>query len=45
MAAAGVAFAVSLIFMELGMFGGVDRTATMLFDRPSLRPDDCVRGI
>ena len=31
-AAAGVAFAVALIFMELGMFGGVGRTATMLYD-------------
>ena len=31
-AAAGVAFAVALIFMELGMFGGVGRTATLLFD-------------
>lgn len=31
-AAAGVAFAVALIFMELGMYGGVERTATMLFD-------------
>ena len=31
-AAAGVAFAVTLIFMEVGMFGGVERTATMLFD-------------
>ncbi len=31
-AAAGVAFAVALIFMELGMFGGVERTATALFD-------------
>lgn len=31
-AGAGVAFAVALIFMELGMFGGVARTATMLFD-------------
>lgn len=31
-AAAGVSFAVALIFMEVGMFGGVERTATMLFD-------------
>ncbi|MDB5311813.1 MAG: FtsX-like permease family protein [Gemmataceae bacterium] len=31
-AAAGVAFAVALIFMEIGMFGGVRRTATMLYD-------------
>jgi putative ABC transport system permease protein len=31
-AAAGVAFAVVLIFMELGMVGGVGRTATMLYD-------------
>jgi putative ABC transport system permease protein len=31
-ASAGVAFAVALIFMELGMYGGVERTATMLFD-------------
>ncbi|HXD86634.1 MAG TPA: FtsX-like permease family protein [Urbifossiella sp.] len=31
-ASAGVAFAVALIFMELGMFGGVARTATMLID-------------
>ena len=31
-AAAGVAFAVALIFMELGMYGGVERTATMLYD-------------
>src|SRR5688572_16103417 len=32
-AAAGVAFAVILVFMELGMFGGVGRTATMLYDK------------
>jgi putative ABC transport system permease protein len=32
-AAAGVAFAVTLIFMELGLLGGVGRTATMLFDK------------
>jgi putative ABC transport system permease protein len=32
LAAAGVAFAVTLIFMELGMVGGVGRTATMLYD-------------
>jgi putative ABC transport system permease protein len=32
-AAGGVAFAVVLIFMELGLLGGVGRTATMLFDR------------
>jgi putative ABC transport system permease protein len=32
-AAGGVAFAVILIFMELGLLGGVDRTATMLFDK------------
>ena len=32
-AAAGVAFAVVLVFMELGMFGGVGRTATMLYDK------------
>src|SRR4051812_44309168 len=32
-AAAGVAFAVILTFMELGMFGGVGRTATMLYDK------------
>src|SRR5438105_7022526 len=31
-AGAGVSFAVALIFMELGMFGGVERTATMLYD-------------
>jgi putative ABC transport system permease protein len=31
-AAAGVAFAVALIFMELGMFGGVGRTASMFYD-------------
>jgi putative ABC transport system permease protein len=31
-AVAGVAFAVALIFMELGMFGAVGRTATMLSD-------------
>jgi putative ABC transport system permease protein len=31
-AAAGVAFAVALIFMELGMFSGVERTATSIFD-------------
>jgi putative ABC transport system permease protein len=32
-AVSGVAFAVTLIFMELGMVGGVGRTATMLYDR------------
>ncbi len=32
-AAGGVAFAVILIFLEVGLLGGVDRTATMLFDR------------
>lgn len=32
-AAAGVAFAVVLVFMELGMLGGVGRTATMLYDK------------
>lgn len=32
-AVAGVAFAVTLIFMELGMVGGVGRTATMLYDK------------
>ncbi len=32
-AAGGVAFAVALIFMELGLLGGVGRTATILFDR------------
>src|SRR3954466_10701712 len=32
-ASAGVAFAVVLVFMELGMFGGVGRTATMLYDK------------
>ena len=31
-AAGGVAFAVILIFMELGLLGGVSRTATMLYD-------------
>jgi putative ABC transport system permease protein len=31
-AAGGVAFAVILIFMELGLLGGVGRTATMLYD-------------
>lgn len=31
-AVAGVTFAVILIFMEVGMFGGIKRTATMLFD-------------
>jgi putative ABC transport system permease protein len=31
-AAAGVMFAVVLVFMELGMLGGVGRTATMLYD-------------
>jgi putative ABC transport system permease protein len=31
-AAGGVAFAVILVFVELGMLGGVGRTATMLFD-------------
>jgi putative ABC transport system permease protein len=33
LAAGGVAFAVTLIFMELGLLGGVGRTATMLFDK------------
>jgi putative ABC transport system permease protein len=32
-ASAGVAFAVILTFMELGMFGGVGLTATMLYDK------------
>jgi putative ABC transport system permease protein len=32
-ASAGVAFAVALVFMELGLLGGVNRTATMLYDR------------
>jgi putative ABC transport system permease protein len=32
-AAGGVAFAVILVFMELGLLGGVGRTATMLFDQ------------
>lgn len=32
-AAAGVAFAVLLVFMELGMLGGVGRTATILYDK------------
>lgn len=32
-AGGGVAFAVILIFMEIGMLGGVGHTATMLFDR------------
>ncbi len=32
-AAAGVAFAVVLAFMELGLLGGVGRTATILFDK------------
>src|SRR3954466_7765847 len=32
-ASAGVAFAVILVFMELGMLGGVGRTATMLYDK------------
>ncbi len=31
-AVAGVAFAVVLTFMELGLLGGVSKTATMLFD-------------
>ncbi|MCI0701239.1 MAG: hypothetical protein L0241_09195, partial [Planctomycetia bacterium] len=31
-ASVGVAFAVILIFMEIGMVGGVSRTATMLYD-------------
>src|SRR5262245_1230821 len=31
-AAAGVAFAVILTFMELGLLGGVGRTATLLYD-------------
>ena len=30
---AGVAFAVLLIFSQLGFLGAVDRTATLLFDR------------
>jgi putative ABC transport system permease protein len=33
LAAAGVTFAVVLIFMELGFVGGVNRTATMLYDK------------
>src|SRR5262249_29252862 len=33
LAAGGVAFAVTLIFMELGLLGGVGRTATMLFGK------------
>ncbi len=32
-AVTGVTFAVILIFMELGMLGGVGRTATMLYDK------------
>ncbi|MCS6863564.1 MAG: FtsX-like permease family protein [Gemmataceae bacterium] len=32
-AAAGVAFAVTLIFVELGLLRGVSRTATMLYDK------------
>ncbi len=32
-AASGVAFAVILLFMQLGFRGGVDRTATLLFDQ------------
>jgi putative ABC transport system permease protein len=32
-AAAGIAFAAILMFMEMGFLGGVDRTATLLFDR------------
>ena len=32
-AVAGVAFACVLIFMEVGMMGGVARTATMLYDK------------
>ncbi|HEY1190847.1 MAG TPA: FtsX-like permease family protein [Gemmata sp.] len=32
-AATGVAFAVVLVFMELGLLGGVGRTATMLYDK------------
>ncbi|MBN9122161.1 MAG: FtsX-like permease family protein [Planctomycetes bacterium] len=32
-AGAGVAFAVVLVFMELGLLGGVGRTATMLYDK------------
>ena len=31
-AVAGVTFAVTLIFMEIGMYGGIKRTATMLYD-------------
>lgn len=32
-AAGGVAFAVLLMFMEIGFLGGVNRTATLLFDK------------
>lgn len=32
-AVAGIAFAAILIFLEMGFLGGVDRTATLLFDR------------
>lgn len=32
-AAAGIAFAVLLIFLEMGFLRGVDRTATLLFDQ------------
>lgn len=32
-ASAGVAFAVALVFMELGFLGGVERTATLLYDK------------
>jgi putative ABC transport system permease protein len=32
-AAAGIAFAVILMFLEMGFLEGVDRTATLLFDR------------
>ncbi|AWM40490.1 FtsX-like permease family protein [Gemmata obscuriglobus] len=32
-AVTGVAFAVVLVFMELGMLGGVGRTATILYDK------------
>jgi putative ABC transport system permease protein len=35
-ASAGVAFAVILTFMEIGMFGGVGLTATMLYDKLQL---------
>src|SRR3954469_17253530 len=32
-AAAGVAFAVVLVFMEFGLYGGVSRTATILYEK------------